>query len=57
MRQLWEYKQGELEARQATAQAHRAGLATRRKRAIKIGCGIGGAVLLLLLCTVVWFAA
>jgi hypothetical protein len=54
---LWEHKQGELETRWATAQAHQAEQDTRRKRAIKIGCSIAAAVLVVLLCTVAWFAS
>jgi hypothetical protein len=56
LRKLWEHKQGELETRWATAQAHQAEQDTRRKRAIKIGCCIAVAVLLVLVCTVTWFA-
>jgi hypothetical protein len=56
LRKLWEHKQGELETRWATAQAHQAAQDTRRKRRIKIGCSIAGAVLIVLLCTVAWFA-
>lgn len=57
IRKLWEHKQSELETRWATRQAHQAGQDTRRERAIKIGCSIGGAVLVVLLCTVAWFGA
>ena len=56
LRKLWEHKQGELETRWATAQAHQAGQDNRRKRAIKIGCSIAGVVLVVLLCTIAWFA-
>lgn len=57
IRRLWEHKQGELETRWASAQARQAGQDTRRRRAIKIGCSIGGAVLVVLLCIIAWFAA
>jgi hypothetical protein len=57
LRKLWEHKQGELEMRRATAQAHQAGQDTRRKRAVRIGCSIAAAVLVVFLCTVAWFAA
>lgn len=57
IRKLWEHKQGELETRWATAQAHQAGKDARRKRAIKIGSSIASAVVVVLLCIVAWFAA
>jgi hypothetical protein len=56
LRKLWEHKQGELENRWATAQAHQAAQDTRRKRTIKIGCSIAAAVLVVLVCTIAWFA-
>ena len=56
LRKLWEHKQSELETRWANAQAHQSAQATRRKRAIKIGCSITAAVLVVLLCAVAWFA-
>jgi hypothetical protein len=56
LRKLWEHKQGELETRWATAKAHQAEQEARRKRTIKIGCSIAVAVLVVLVCTVTWFA-
>jgi hypothetical protein len=56
LRKLWEHKQGELETRRATAQAHQSAQDTRRKRTIKIGCSIAAAVLVVLLCAITWFA-
>jgi hypothetical protein len=56
IRQLWEHKQGELETRWVTAQARQSAQDTRRKRAIKIGCSIAAAVLVLLFCAIAWFA-
>ena len=55
VRKLWEHKQGELETRWASAQAHRAEQAARRKRAIKISRSTAAAVLVVLLCTIAWF--